>query len=88
MQKGRCSHGWGRQTQAKSPCEACPSGRPQDTLKQARNTGALNRGSREAAKAHHQQRPGFTAMVILSRGKGNPPSWFPSTKTPRHCLAL
>ena len=47
--------------------------------KQARKSGALNWGTREAAKAH-QQRPGFTATPNLNRGK-EPPSRCPSTET-------
>ena len=79
LAKGQCSHRWGQQTQATTPCKALPTGRLQDTLKQARKTGALNWGTREAAKAH-QQRPGFTAMPNLNRGK-EPPSRCPSTET-------
>ena len=56
----------GQETRATSPCKARPTGRLEDTLKQARMTGVLNLGAREAATAH-QQRPGFMATPNLSR---------------------
>ena len=68
-----CLHRWGQPTHATYPCKALPTGRLQDTLKQARKTGLLNWGTQDRL-----QRPTSSGLATAygcakpKQGQGTP----------------